>query len=117
MRKLIAVLGPFTLLASGLVFAAAEKKAPEKLVFNSKQGDVTYLHQKHSERVKEDCKVCHPKLWPQDAKAPLNFKAGVHKVAEKNETSCGACHRPKGTAFATAGNCAKCHVKGKAAAD
>ena len=55
--------------------------------------------------------VCHDKLFKQDAKAPLNFKAAIHKTAEAEKTSCGACHHPGGTAFETKGNCAKCHVK------
>lgn len=88
------------------------KKAAEKLVFKAKMGDVTFNHAKHTERAKNDCKVCHDKLWPQDAKAPLNFKAGMHKVAEKGKTSCAFCHHAGGTAFQTTGNCAKCHVRG-----
>lgn len=95
-----------------LASQAQEKKAPEKLVFQSKMGNVTYDHAKHAERAKGDCKVCHDKLWPQDAKAPLNFKAAMHKAAEKGKTSCAACHVGGGTAFVSTGNCAKCHVKG-----
>lgn len=113
MRKLLAVLTPLTI-ASCLLFAADEK-APEKFVFETKNGNVTFLHQKHSEREKEKCKACHDKLWPQKKGAPLNFKAGVHKIAETKKTSCGACHYPGGTAFESKGNCAKCHVKGAAA--
>lgn len=95
-----------------LASLAQEKKAPEKLVFQTKMGNVTYDHAKHLERAKGDCKVCHDKLWAQDAKAPLNFKAGMHKVAEKGKTSCATCHVAGGTAFVSTGNCAKCHVKG-----
>jgi hypothetical protein len=65
-----------------------KKKEPEKLVFNSKFGNVTFLHAKHAEREKGDCTVCHDKLWPQDAKAPLNYKEGMHKPAEAKKTSC-----------------------------
>lgn len=98
------------LLCGLLVLAAAN--APEKLVFESKMGKVTYLHAKHAEREKNDCTVCHDKLWPQSAKAPLNYKAAMHKTAEKAKSSCAACHVAGGTAFASAGSCAKCHVKG-----
>jgi c(7)-type cytochrome triheme protein len=93
----------------------AADKPPETIVFEAKQGNVTFNHAKHIEREKKDCKVCHPKLFPQ-AKAPLNYKAAVHQAAEKAKTSCGACHATGGTAFAAKGNCAKCHVKGAAAA-
>ena len=91
---------------------AEEKKAADKLVFQAKMGNVTFDHAKHTERAKGDCKVCHDKLWPQDAKAPLNFKAGMHKVAEKGKTSCATCHVAGGASFVSTGNCAKCHVKG-----
>jgi c(7)-type cytochrome triheme protein len=91
---------------------AQEKKAPEKLTFTAKIGNVTYDHAAHVKRANSDCKTCHDKLFKQDAKAPLNFKAALHKPAETEKTSCGACHHAGGTAFETKGNCAKCHVKG-----
>ena len=95
-----------------IVFSSlGAEKGPDKLVFASKMGDVTYDHAKHVERVKGDCKTCHPKLFQQSNTAPLNFKAGMHKPAEANKTSCGACHHAGGTAFETKGNCKKCHVK------
>jgi c(7)-type cytochrome triheme protein len=95
-----------------IVFSSlGAEKGPDKLVFASKMGDVTYDHAKHVERVKGDCKTCHPKLFQQSKTAPLNFKAGMHKPAEANKTSCGACHHAGGTAFETKGNCKKCHVK------
>jgi c(7)-type cytochrome triheme protein len=110
MKKLIAIAtGLILLLALGLL--AQQKTAPKALGFKSKMGDVTFDHVKHSERVKGDCKVCHDKLFQQDAKAPLNFKAGMHKPAETAKTSCGGCHHAGGTAFESKGNCAKCHIK------
>lgn len=89
----------------------AAHHGPDKIVFKAKTGNVTFDHEKHVQRVKGDCKSCHPGLWPQ-AKAPLNFRAGVHKPAEAKKTSCGACHHPGGAAFESKGNCNKCHVKG-----
>ncbi len=105
-------------LAGGLTLTAqeAKEKAPAKLEFKAKNGNVTFNHAAHVKREKNDCKVCHDKLWPQDAKAPLNFKAGMHKPAEAKHTSCGTCHHAGGQAFATAGNCNKCHMKPGAAA-
>jgi c(7)-type cytochrome triheme protein len=92
----------------GLAVVAAE--APEKVVFNSKLGNVTFDHKKHSERVKEDCKACHDKLFPQ-AKAPLNYAEKMHRVAEQNKTSCAGCHVAGGASFESKGNCTKCHIK------
>ena len=94
------------------VGAAQEKKAPATMTFETKFGNVPYDHAAHSKREKDDCKVCHDKLWPQSAKAPLNFKGGaMHKVAEANKASCAACHVAGGKAFAVKGSCNKCHVK------
>ena len=100
------------LVALVLIGLAAEKP-PEKIVFETKMGNVTYLHVKHLEREKSDCKVCHDKLFTK-SRAPINYKGGMHKTAEANKTACAACHVAGGSAFATAGNCGatKCHVKG-----
>ena len=97
----------------GLGLVAQEKKAPAKLTFEAKTGNVVYDHAAHAKREKNDCKVCHDVLFPQSAKAPLNFKAGMHKPAEAAKKSCGNCHNAGGKAFSTVGNCAnsKCHVK------
>ena len=114
MRKLIAALGSVAI--GAVMLLGAEEKASEKIVFETKQGNVTFLHQKHAERQKTGCKACHDSLWPQKKGAPLNFKAGMHKVAEQKHTSCGFCHHEGGAAFQTKGNCAKCHVKAAGAA-
>ena len=110
MRRLITALVVACFVACGLMMLAQEKKAPATLTFEAKNGNVTFDHTKHVERAKGDCKVCHDKLWPQ-SKAPLNWKAGMHKPAETSKTSCGTCHHPGGMAFGVTGNCNKCHVK------
>ena len=92
------------------------QKAPDKLVFKAKTGDVAFNHAQHVKAAKNDCKTCHPTLWPQDAKAPLNYKASMHKPAEAKKTSCGACHVAGGTSFESKGNCKKCHGTATAAA-
>lgn len=99
-------------LAAGFALLGQEKKPPEKLVFEAKPGKVTFNHAAHVRVAKGDCKICHDALFPQSSTAPLNFKPGMHKPAETNKTSCGFCHHAGGMAFASAGNCAKCHVKG-----
>jgi c(7)-type cytochrome triheme protein len=100
------------LLAGLVVFAQESKKPPTSLVFTTKNGNVTYDHATHLKRANNDCKTCHETLFKQDSKAPLNFKASLHKTAEADKTSCGFCHRAGGASFETKGNCAKCHVKG-----
>ncbi|HLJ50685.1 MAG TPA: c(7)-type cytochrome triheme domain-containing protein [Bryobacteraceae bacterium] len=115
MRKVLAsVFVLCLLLAGGLALFGQEKKAADKLTFTAKNGNVTFDHAAHAKREKNDCKVCHDKLWPQSKTAPLNWKAGMHKPAETAHTSCGACHFAGGAAFETKGNCTKCHVKSAA---
>lgn len=113
MKHLTFLLVGLFLIMALVALAADAPKTP--IVFESKMGNVTYDHVKHVERAKNDCKVCHDALFPQK-KAPLNFKAGMHKPAEAAKTSCAGCHHAGGAAFETKGNCNKCHVKVKAAA-
>ena len=104
-----------TCLAASLVVSpwliGQEKKVADELTFPAKNGNVVFDHAAHTKRAGNDCSVCHDKLFKQDAKAPLNFKAALHKTAETERISCGGCHSPGGTAFETKANCAKCHVK------
>lgn len=93
---------------------AQEKKPAAKMTFTAKTGNVAYDHAAHAKREKNDCKVCHDKLFPQDVKAPLKFKEKMHKPAETAKASCGACHHAGGTAFESKGNCNKCHIKAAA---
>ena len=98
-----------------MIVSAQDKKVPEKLVIPTKAGNITFDHSAHVQRDKGDCKVCHPSLFAEDSKAPLNFKP-AHKKEENKKTSCGFCHRAGGGAFETKGNCTdgKCHVKAAA---
>ena len=93
------------------VLPKTKKAPPEKLTFVTKNGPVTFDHATHLKRANGDCSACHEKLFKQDSKAPLNSKAGLHKPAEMDQTSCGFCHHAGGAAFESKGNCAKCHVK------
>ena len=95
----------------GLGVLAQEKKAPEKLTFTTKNGAVTFDHSAHVKRASGDCSTRHEKLFKQDSKAPLNYKAGLHKTAEMDKTSCGARRHAGGAAFESKSSCAKCHMK------
>ena len=113
MRRVFGLCSAFFLITSVAVLTPqTAKKPPEKLVFKSMLGNVTYDHTKHVERAKGDCKVCHDALFKQDSKAPLQFKANMHKTAEAKKESCAHCHVAGGISFVTTGNCQKCHVKG-----
>lgn len=71
-------------------------------------GDARFDHEKHVELAEGDCTQCHNKIFPL-AKGLLNYKDNLHRTAESEQTSCGACHRPGGTAFEAEGNCLDCH--------
>ena len=100
------VVGTF---AAGMYFAE-EKAPPKEIVFETKNGPVTFDHAKHAERVSNDCKTCHPAVFKQE-KGDLGYKAGMHKTAEAAKSSCAACHVAGGKAFESKANCAKCHAK------
>ncbi len=103
----------FLVLALTLVAFASLRAAdepPEKLVFDSKMGNVTFDHAAHVARENKECTGCHDKLFPQ-SRDPLNYKKGMHKPAEASKSSCGGCHHAGGPAFENKGNCKKCHVK------
>ena len=112
MRTLMVFLAFATGLLGTFALMGQQKSPPAKLTFTTKNGNVTFDHAAHVMREKGDCAACHPKLFMQDAKAPLNYKAGLHKTAETGMTSCGSCHHAGGAAFESKGNCNKCHMKG-----
>ncbi|MEP7352757.1 MAG: c(7)-type cytochrome triheme domain-containing protein [Acidobacteriota bacterium] len=84
---------------------------PVTILFETTYGNVTYTHQKHYERLKNDCSTCHPSIFPQ-AREPLNYGKARHRVAEEYQKSCAHCHNVVGTAFAAERNCQKCHAMG-----
>jgi c(7)-type cytochrome triheme protein len=110
MRIILACVAALGLLGAPML-NGQKTDVPDKLTFTAKNGNVTFDHAAHVKRAKGDCISCHEKLFKQDAKAPLNFKAALHKTAETDQTSCGGCHHPGGTAFETKANCAKCHTR------
>jgi c(7)-type cytochrome triheme protein len=102
MRYALAAILAVTLMG-GVMAKAQDKKPPEKLVFQSKGGDVVFTHAAHAGREKGECATCHPRLWPQSAQEPLKSSDGCH-----------ACHKTGGPAFESKGNCVKCHPNGGA---
>ncbi len=111
MRKLLTGAVVISILGIIALFAQT-KKPPAKIVLPAKNGNVVFDHSAHLKRAKNDCKLCHPALFAQDAKAAIGFKP-PHKTEEDKMASCGSCHRAGGTAFETKANCTngRCHVK------
>ncbi|MBV8846713.1 MAG: hypothetical protein JO307_28225 [Bryobacterales bacterium] len=83
---------------------------PDTILFEASNGNVTFDHKRHYERVNGDCSVCHPKVFPQ-SRAPLNYKKASHRASEASLTSCAHCHAVGASSFAADSNCLKCHVK------
>lgn len=103
-------------LATAAVLAEGKKEPPGPIVFETKQGNVTFDHAKHLAANKDDCTACHDKLFKQEKGGALNYKETMHKKAEAAKTSCAACHVAGGASFESKGNCAKCHAKKEPAA-
>ena len=102
MRNALACIIALTLVG-GVVVTAQNSQPPEKLIFQSKRGDVVFAHAAHAGREKGECATCHPKLWPQSTKEPL-----------KSSDGCRTCHHAGGAAFEMKANCVKCHPDGDA---
>ena len=89
---------------------ASTQAPPDTILYEASNGNVTFDHKKHYERVGGDCSVCHPKVFPQ-SRAPLNYKKASHRASEASLTSCAHCHAVGASSFAADSNCLKCHVK------
>ena len=89
------------LLSSGISFG---RIAGGDIVFApNKAKGVTFSHDFHVKDLNLTCQKCHPGLYiSKERDKPVT-------MAEMNQArSCGACHNGK-EAFATKGNCSKCH--------
>lgn len=76
---------------------------------STRLGPARFDHQRHVDLAENNCQACHSRVFPL-SKGLLNYADNLHRTAETNQTSCGACHRPSGTAFASEGACLRCHV-------
>ena len=112
MKHAVAVLMVVILGTAGswLTPAKAQTKIPAKIVFEAKTGNVTFDHTAHVKRVKAKCAECHDAVFPK-SRAPIEYKAAMHKTAEKEKKACAHCHVEGGLAFESKGNCKNCHVK------
>jgi hypothetical protein len=80
-----------------LLFVAAPVMAADTVTLKAKNGDVTFNHKVHGEKV--GCKACHPEATP--AKLTLGGKDPAHKL-------CQGCHTEK---KAGPTKCMECHKK------
>lgn len=77
-----------------VAFAATTALAADTVVLKAKNGDVTFNHKAHSEKL--DCKTCHGDATP--AKMELD-KTTAHALCkdchakQSGPTKCGDCHK------------------------
>ncbi len=83
-------------LALLVLFAAASAMAADTVTLQAKNGNVSFNHKVHGEKV--GCKACHPEATP--GKLELDKDSG-HKL-------CKDCHTEKG---AGPTKCNECHKK------
>ncbi len=104
------------------VLAVTVAFAKDEVVFDSKQGKVTFTHKKHAETLKIDCLKCHHtwkkgetsgKLCGECHKDQAEGKALSKKDAYHKD--CKGCHDEAKKAGKPAGptGCPQCHVKAK----
>ena len=94
-KILVAVAAAFV-----LVGTAVAADAPASITFETKNGNVTFAHKSHQDRLKGDCKVCHTdgkggKIagWSKDSAHALCKKC--HETEKKGPTKCAECHIKK----------------------
>ncbi len=89
---------------------------PEDIILESEDSTSTavFSHQKHTQREKLKCIICHPKIFVMKVGDKLVKKGHLAMEEMKKGKFCGSCH-DGGKAFDLEDmkNCRKCHPKGK----
>ncbi len=85
--------------AAALVTVAAAAEAPATITLKAKQGDITFPHKAHADRIK-DCKKCHAteeggKIEGFGKEKGHALCQGCHKEQKKGPTKCVDCHKKK----------------------
>ncbi|CAG0968534.1 Cytochrome c7 [Geobacteraceae bacterium] len=78
------------------IFCAATAFAADTMVFENKNGNVTFPHKKHQEMLK-NCKLCHEKGPGKIEGFGKDFAhttcKGCHESKKAGPTKCGGCHK------------------------
>lgn len=82
--------------------------APEDIIYTKPVKGVIFSHKTHT-AVGLACDSCHTKLFEMSAKNAESKPDFVMKSLYDGKY-CGACHAPKGMAFASNTQCARCHI-------
>ncbi len=102
MNKIIAGVIAALFLASGVAVAA--DTGPASIVLKAKNGNVTFPHHAHQERLKGDCKLCHGAMTGGKI-------AGFAETVDKTKAHglCHTCHKKEGKG--PVAKCGECHKK------
>jgi c(7)-type cytochrome triheme protein len=115
-RKIIALSILFIMTGAGLIVfniqTSAEdvqdSGAPEDIIYTKPVKAVIFSHKTHTGSGLS-CDSCHTKLFEMSAKNAESKPDFVMKSLYEGKY-CGACHAPKGIAFASNTQCARCHI-------
>ena len=91
MKRLVTMMLLLALVGAGIAIAA---DSPEVIVFENKQGAITFPHKAHQDRLNGECTACHEGT-------PAKF--GINK--EFGHSTCKSCHKEQGVST----SCKVCH--------
>jgi c(7)-type cytochrome triheme protein len=115
-RKIIALSILFVMTVAGLIVFniptnaedTQDSGAPEDIIYTKPVKSVIFSHKKHTGSGLS-CDSCHTKLFEMSAKNAESKPDFVMKSLYEGKY-CGACHAPRGIAFASNTQCARCHI-------
>jgi c(7)-type cytochrome triheme protein len=87
---------------------AGDSGVPEDIIYTKPLKAVIFSHKVHT-GAGLACDSCHTKLFEMSAKNAESKPDFVMKSLYEGKY-CGACHAPKGMAFASNTQCARCHI-------
>ena len=96
------------LFAFQMTGAAEESGVPDDILYTKSVKAVLFSHKTHT-GMGMDCTACHTKLFQMAAK-DAESKSDFTMKGLYEGKYCGSCHAPKGMAFASNTQCARCHV-------
>jgi hypothetical protein len=108
MKKLVALVITLSFLC--LSITALANSGPNEVVFENKQGTVTFNHLQHQENI-SDCTTCHHKGVEQASCSSCHdgIKAPAKKVAFHG--LCKDCHKKNESKMVTGKKCSECHIR------
>jgi c(7)-type cytochrome triheme protein len=105
---LVMISGLFLFNMSGNAEDAQDSGGPEDIIYTKPVKGVIFSHKTHT-GAGLACDSCHTKLFEMSAKNAESKSDFTMKGLYEGKY-CGSCHDPKGMAFASNTQCARCHI-------